>query len=131
MRIMKFRSIHNIIHKCINNLNYCYNTAIKEIPHNILSAYENKDLEILKLVNERNIELNLKNLKKTNKKRKEYKFKIGDKILIKNIDYGKNKNLYNGPYFIHKIHHHNSNFLEIKKENGIFRVNIKNIKPLF
>ncbi|KAG0428014.1 Retrovirus-related Pol polyprotein from transposon [Dictyocoela muelleri] len=129
MKIYKNFSIKEVLEKIKLNLNETYNTAIKNFPKDVFYNFKNKinSDEILKIKNI-NKSIKIKNMKLLNNQRKDINYKIGDQILLRNNVRGKLENNFEGPFKITKIFE-NKNIIEIQKPTGIFRVNIKNIKP--
>ncbi|KAG0420421.1 Transposon Tf2-6 polyprotein [Dictyocoela roeselum] len=129
LKIFKGNTIKKITILILKNLNQCYNTAIQNFPEKILDGYKNDkyqtEIEKVKQLNELKRQKTLENI---NKNRKDFDFKIDDMVLHKNHLKGKLESKYEGPYLITRVFN-NKNIVEIEKQNGLFRVNIKNIKP--
>ena len=70
MKIMKKHNLKLIIACCHQNINECYNTALKYIPLDIIKEYNKKNNAIIREIYIKNKELKKKTLEKINKTEK-------------------------------------------------------------
>ncbi|KAG0441048.1 hypothetical protein DMUE_1336 [Dictyocoela muelleri] len=130
LKIYKNQNIKKIINIIKKNLNETYNTSIENFPNKILKEYElnmNKNSKIIEEIKNINQNKRKNNLQIINNKRRDVIFKEGDLVFIKNHIKGKLEEKYKRPYEITKIFN-NINIIEVSQPNGVFKINIKNVK---
>ncbi|MGL5708363.1 MAG: reverse transcriptase domain-containing protein, partial [Aeromonas sp.] len=134
MRIYKNCNIAEILKLIHNRLNNTWHRILKTTPHCVITRYSNLtclknkqtvDYESIKM---RNTSNQSENEEKTNLKRKNIVYAIGDQILLKNQNPKKNQERYLGPF---KIISKSRNTLTIENETQKMVVNIKNVKLFF
>ena len=128
-KLIPISQLTKMIEKRLNNV---YHRTIKFTPFELIYGYNylsNKRIDKQILLNEAN-----KKSKETSKydnirlnnKRKDYEYKIGNMVYLRERKFHKQSPLFSGPYEIMNI---NEDTATINKKNSLQKVNIKNLKP--
>lgn len=116
-----------------NRLNLVYHRTLHESPTYIAfkkSLFTNKNEkdyeESLSIANSNSEKINVKEMTKINKKRKEFIYNIGEQIFYRNRTSIKQEKIWLGPF---DIVENLENRLKIRVNNGLKIINIKNARP--
>lgn len=127
LRLLKKSSLPVLEEKILVKLNDNYNRTIQMTPREAWNM-KNQDPaseSYVKLV-ENNFKNKIKNYNFTNRKRKVYNYKVGEKVFKRNHSQDKTEDCYLGPYEITAV---KNDKIFLKESNKITVNNVKNIKP--
>ncbi|MEG0619308.1 MAG: reverse transcriptase domain-containing protein [Bacilli bacterium] len=107
------------------SFNETFHTTINNIPSNIF--FSNISEKVRNEIHNRTLRLNKQNIKRSNKNRKQYEYKIGDMVLKRKF-YENKFEKWEGPF---KIIDSKDNNAVIENDKIIERVSIKHLKPFY